>query len=509
MNRPRPRLLAACLFLALAGGVRADEGAARPPAGATRAFSIADYGAVADGKAMNTDAFRKAIEACSATGGGRVIVPAGTYLTGPIRLMSKIDLHLEEGAIILFSKRFEDYPLLVNDFEGHQTVTCTSPISGDQLHDVSITGKGILDGQGDAWRPVQKKKLTDEQWQQFLKSGGATNDKGDTWYPSQAAMEGAKTLLKQRQNDKSPRVEDYARFRELLRPCLVLLSNSKNIRFQGVTFRNSPDWNLHLLLDDDITVEHVTLFNPGYAQNGDAIDLDSCRNVLVANCDINAGDDDICLKSGRDEEGRKRGRPTENVTVRNCTVGTGHGGVAIGSEMSGGVRNVFVTNCIFRGTDAGLRFKTTRGRGGVVENINISNIAMYDIHGPAIIFDMYYQVKNPQPEPVSERTPIFRQFKISNVTCEGAKTAMQIRGLPELPIEELTLENLRLTADKGAQLIDAKDVTLRDVHIQSVKDPAFQTTNVQNLTVERLTTQVAKPAAAVTEDANSKPQETN
>jgi len=216
------------------------------------------------------------------------------------------------------------------------------------------------------------------------------------------------------------RVEDYAKFKELLRPPLVLLTECRNVVLDGPTFRNSPNWNVNLNLCENVSLHNLNIYNPAYAQNGDGIDLGSCRNVIVDGCTVDVGDDAICLKSGRDEEGRRRGRPTENVTVRNCTVLHGHGGVVIGSEMSGGVRNVAVTNCVFRDTDTGLRFKTTRGRGGVVENIEISNIAMSNIAGEAITFDMFYAVKDPRPEPVSERTPVFRQFLIRNVTCDGA-----------------------------------------------------------------------------------------
>jgi len=208
--------------------------------------------------------------------------------------------------------------------------------------------------------------------------------------------------------------------------------------------------------------------------------------VLIADAMVDVGDDGICLKSGRDEEGRRRGRPTENIVVRNCTVLHGHGGVVIGSEMSGGVRNVSVTNCVFRETDNGLRFKTTRGRGGVVENIDISNISMSGITGAAITFDMYYGVNDPRFEPVSERTPIFRQFNIRNVSCSSAKQAMEVRGLPEMPIDGITFERVRISATVGASIVDAKGIVLRDVQIRSQKSPALQTQNVTNLTAEHV-----------------------
>ena len=462
-------------------------------------FSVIDFGAIGDGKTMNTDALCKAIDACAAAGGGRVYLPAGTYVTGPVQLKSSIDLHLADGAVLQFSRNVQDYPLAATEYEGRSTVQARSPIWGENLRDVSITGGGAIDGSGDIWRPLKKSKVTPEYWDKVIKSGGVLDATGKTWWPSRAAMEGQAAFQKLREGNGagSPaRVEDYATFRELLRPPLILLSGCRNVVFDGPTFRNSPNWNINLNLCENVTLRNLTVFNPSFAQNGDGIDLGSCRNVLVSDCTVDVGDDGICLKSGRDEEGRRRGRPTENVTVRNCTVLHGHGGVVIGSEMSGGVRNVSVTNCVFRDTETGLRFKTARGRGGVVENIEISNIAMSNIAGEAITFDMFYATKSPRPEPVSERTPVFRQFLIRNVTCDGAGQAMEVRGLPEMPIADITFDRLRISAAEGASIVDAENIVLRDVRIQSQKGPPLQVQNVKNLSVDRLDGTLVEGAAA-------------
>ena len=210
-----------------------------------------------------------------------------------------------------------------------------------------------------------------------------------------------------------------------MRPVLLYLESCRNVLLQGVTFQNSPNWCLHPLLCENLIVDQVMVRNPAYAQNGDAIDVESCRNVLVVNSSFDAGDDGICLKSGRDEQGRRRGRPTENVVVDGCTVFNGHGGFVVGSEMSGGVRNIWVNDCQFLGTDAGLRFKSCRGRGGVVENIYIRNISMADILGDAVTFDLFYggksvieqlesgeRINNIAAEPVGEGTPVFRNIDI-------------------------------------------------------------------------------------------------
>src|SRR5437762_158894 len=301
-------------------------------------FNVLDYGAIADGRSINTNAIRKAINACAAAGGGRVWLPAGTYLTGPIVLKSDIDLHIAEGATILFSRNVDDFPLVQSEYEGRRTVQASSPISGDGLHDVSITGAGVIDGSGDVWRPLKKDKVSAEHWDRVIKSGGVVDDSGKTWWPSRAALDGQAELRKLREGDAGAgapaRIDDYAKFRELLRPPIVLLSQCRTVLLDGPTFRNSPNWNINLNLCDNVTVRNVTVLNPTYAQNGDGIDLGSCRNVLIADATVDVGDDGICLKSGRDEEGRRRGRPTENIVVRNCTVLHGHGGVVIGSEMS-------------------------------------------------------------------------------------------------------------------------------------------------------------------------------
>jgi polygalacturonase len=459
--------------------------------GADAIWRITDYGAVADGKTLNTEAFAKAIGACSEAGGGKVVVPAGTFLTGPIELKSNVDLDLDENAIVLFSRNFDDYPLARVGWEGRDTVACKSPISGENLHDISITGKGIIDAQGDGWRLVQKAKLSADAWDALVKSGGVVDTQRNVWYPSEIWRTGQFGLAQLRAKPGTPNPEDYEKYKTLLRPALMLLTNCHGVVLNGPTFRNSPSWNIHLLLSDDITVRDVTIFNPIYAQNGDGIDIDSCRNVLLTESTISAGDDDICLKSGRDAAGRELARATENVTISNCVVNWGHGGVAIGSEMSGGIRNVNVSNCIFKGTDCGLRFKTTRGRGGTVENISVTNVTMSDIRGAAILLDMYYMIRGPHvAAPLGDGTPVFRQFQFRNITCNGAVRAIVVHGLPELPIEGLTFEGLRLSANDGVEIMDAKDIVMRDVQVQSKRAPAMTTQNLQNLTSEMFSTTV-------------------
>jgi polygalacturonase len=279
-----------------------------------------------------------------------------------------------------------------------------------------------------------------------------------------------------------------------------VFTRCKKVLLEGVTFQNSPAWNLHPLMCENLTVRNVYAKNPWYAQNGDGIDVESCKNVLIENSTFDVGDDGICIKSGRDEAGRKRGMPTENLLVRNCTVYHAHGGFVIGSEMSGGAKNLYVENCTFIGTDIGLRFKTTRGRGGVVENIFINNISMKDVVGEAILFDMYYEAKDPVPLagekreapkvvmlPVTEATPQFKKFYVSNIVCDGAEKAVFIRGLPEMHIQDIELKNMIIQARHGIEMSEATGITFTNVEVITPDtDPVADILNSSNVTFDKL-----------------------
>ncbi len=466
-------------------------------------FSITRYGAVTTGLsasvvAQNTNAIKEAISQCARAGGGTVLVPAGSWLTGPIVLQSNVNLHLQAGALVQFSRNPADFPLVTTNWEGVAAIRAQAPLSGTDLENIAITGPGIFDGAGEAWRPVKKSKLTGGQWTTLVKSGGVLDADKTTWYPTERALAGASA--------KQPGVvsagytlQNTEAIKEFLRPNMLVLTNCKRVLLDGVTFQNSPAWCLHPLLCEHITLRNLTIRNPWYAQNGDGLDLESCRNGLVENCTLDVGDDGICIKSGKDEEGRKRGVPTENIIVRNCTVFHGHGGFVIGSEMSGGVRNLFVSNCSFLGTDVGLRFKTARGRGGVVEKIYVSDVVMSNIPGEAILFDMYYMAKDPVPQPgeanelpmmeakpLDAGTPQFRDFHIRNVVCRGAETGILIRGLPEMAIKNITIENAALQANKGVVCVEAADIQLKNIMLLTPAATVMQVQNSQNITVDGL-----------------------
>lgn len=466
----------------------------RLPAFRTDTLTITAFGAIADGLTLNTQAINKAIEQCSKKGGGVVVVPRGLWLTGPISLKSNVNLHLRKGALVQFTDNRSAYPLVNTTWEGEDAVRNQAPLSGTDLENIAITGEGTIDGAGDAWRMVKKSKLTTDQWKKLLASGGVTNDKQDTWYPSAQSLKGAKMTIKAGQP-----MAYYEGIRDFLRANLLSLTRCKRVLLEGVTFQNSPAWCLHPLLCEDITLRKVTAKNPWYAQNGDGLDLESCRNSLIDDCLFDVGDDGICIKSGRDEQGRRRGVPTENVTVRNCRVYHAHGGFVIGSEMSGGVRNLNVTNCTFMGTDVGLRFKTARGRGGIVENIFVNGIDMTSIAGEAILFDMYYAARDPVPQqgesnelpeipaqPLSEGTPQFRSFQIHNVTCQGAETGIMIRGLPEMAVKDILIENAVLQSRKGLVCIEAENIRLKNVTLISPANTLMQIQNSRQITLDHL-----------------------
>lgn len=455
-------------------------------------FNIKAYGAIADGTTLNTNSINKAIADCSKKGGGVVLIPEGLWITGPVVLKSNVNLHLKAAAILQFSNDFNQYPLVVGTYEGRRSARNQSPLSGDNLVNVAVTGKGIVDGNGDVWRMVNKDKLTEREWKAKLASGGLVSTDGKTWFPS------AKSKKAQEEKltgvfEEGKTLKDFESIKDYLRPNLVVLTRCKKVLLEGVTFQNSPAWNLHPLECEDLTIKNVMVKNPDYAQNGDGIDVESCKNVLIEGCIFDVGDDGICIKSGKDEEGRKRGKPTENVVIRNSTVYKGHGGFVIGSEMSGGAKNIFVYNCSFIGTDKGLRFKTARGRGGMVEKIYCKDIFMKDILDEAIYFDMYYFTKPPLPgEKVevftaSEATPQFQNFEISNIICDGAKKGIFIRGLPEMAVKNIRISNVVLNTDKGAEIIEAAGIQLTHLTLTNKNtDPVIYIENSTGIAIDGL-----------------------
>lgn len=460
-------------------------------------FNITDFGAKSDGLTLNTKAFSDAIEAAVKAGGGTIVVPEGIWLTGPIVLKSNILLHLEKGALISFSKNRDDFPLVETSFEGVTAYRSQAPISAYRAVNIGITGEGIIDGGGSAWKPVKKGKLTETEWKKLLASGGRLSADGETWYPSESALKGSLSGNVGKIEGTKTKA-DFEPVKDFLRPNMVQILESKNVLLEGVTFQNSPAWTLHFLMSEHITLRGVKVKNPWYGQNNDAIDLESSRNALLEDCVFDTGDDGITLKSGRDAEGRRRGMPTENLIVKNTTVYHAHGGFVIGSEMSGGVRNVFISNSTFIGSDIGLRFKTVRGRGGLVEKVYASNITMKDIPGEAILFDMYYAAKDPialtgenraapkrEVIPVTDATPRFQDFFFDNIVVQGARQGIFVRGLPEMNVKNVRMENLIIQADEGMYCEEGEGISIKNMTLLS-KDtnPVFKIHNSKGIILD-------------------------
>ena len=405
-------------------------------------FNVRDYGASGGGISKDTAAIHKAIDACVKTGGGTILFPPGKYLTGAINLKSNMTLHVEAGATILASEDPADYPLRAGVW-GDSSRGISSLIYGENLVNVAITGRGTIDGQGEIWWERQR-----------LRNPRPGRD------PKPVRL-------------KEPAEAEVKKI-EFGRPHLIRLVRSKNVLIEGLTLVNSPSWTVNPVFCEFVTVTGITIVNPANSPNTDGINPESCRNVHISNCNIDVGDDCVTIKSGTDEVGRRVGRPCENITVTNCTMLHGHGGVVVGSEMSGGARNITVSNCVFQGTDRGIRIKSQRGRGGIVEGITVSNIVMQDVTEPFTI-TMFYHGSDTVEEKhaVDEGTPRFRDILINNVTARGAKSAGQVTGLKEMPIEGVTFSNVRIAAEKGFTCTDARNITFFDVKIDAQTGPAM------------------------------------
>lgn len=490
-----------CISLAIVGSILTARPEGQPIAPTVAAptipsnnISLADFGR-GDGRTLNTSAFEKAIAALDEKGGGTLTVPPGIWLTGPIKLRSKINLHLERGALIQFSRDYKLFPLAVVSMRGEKEVAVVSPISGENLEDVAITGDGIIDGGGDAWRPVKKEKFLESDWRALVKSGGVLNQAGDMWWPSRQAMEGEK-LVESLRKAGSLQPADYEPAHVFLRPRMLRFLSCKRVLLEGVTFQNPPNWTLNPSLCEDVSILQVQVHNSYAAQNSDALDLESCHRAVIRDCIFDAGDDGICIKAGKDAAGRRIGVPTEDVLIDGCTVYHAHGGFVIGSETYGSARNIVVRNCTFIGTDVGLRFKSTRGHGGVVEKIYVSNVRMEDILGDAISFNMYYGGKAPLEEsggntetdipPVNAGTPQFRDIHIENIVCRGAQRAIALEGLPELPLRDVDLKNVSIISQQGVFVTDADGIHFENVRVENKSGARLTQVRVKNSEIHLL-----------------------
>lgn len=416
--------------------------------------NIKDFGGVGDGLTLNTEAFSKAISALNKQGGGHLVVPAGIWLSGMISLKDNIDLHLEKNAILLASP---DKNLFIKEKDGKKDKKCSPMISASKRKNVSITGEGIIDGNGAYWRPVKRSKVSDTEWKEFKYLGGTETEGGKLWFPFNLKNYG--------------NIADTPEAQEKMRTHLIRITDCENVLVEGVTIQNSPKFHLIPTRCTNVIVDGVTIRCPWNAQNGDALDISSCRNVLIVNNVIDAGDDGICMKGGAGESGVKYG-PCENILIENNTVFHAHGGFVIGSEYSGGMKNIVVRDNRFCGTDTGLRFKSGIGRGGKTEGIYISDIYMTDIKDEAIVFDCTYidkkySVKEDDGKPgaVAKDAPFALEFcdiHISNVTCRNVKTAISVTGLPGMNcVHDVTIDNSTFFyTKKDKEIKDNPEITI-------------------------------------------------
>lgn len=440
-------------------------------------YDIKSLGADTSGKVACTDLIKQSIKNASAEGGGTIYFPAGTYLTAAIHLESNITLDIESGAVLKFSTTFEDYlPFVKVRWEGVFMNSLSPLIYADKAENITIKGRGVIDGQGHTWWK-ESRRLIDE----IRKDGktSATNKLQQMWLN---ANKGIKV---------SPYYESTLE-RKFFRPPFIQFHESKNILIEGITIINSPFWTINPIGCDDLLIHGVTINNPSSnpkGHNTDGINPESCRNVRISDCFLSVGDDCITIKSGRDEDGRNYGRPCENITITNCIMLAGHGGVVIGSEMSGGVKKVTISNCVFNGTDAGIRLKSSRGRGGIVEEIRVDNIVMNNIQRNAFIFDLFYD-KDSKEEPVSERTPVFRNIHISNVTGSDVKKIGYITGINEMPISEISFSNINMVAENGFTAKTAKNITFHNIDFSVKKGAALSFDECQDIVIDNVHSKV-------------------
>lgn len=420
-----------------------------------RKYDIEDFGELNFDPYHNQQIIQKAIDYVSESGGGKLRLCSMFILCGPIVLKSGVELNLPNQCYLKFVKEKRFYQVGVRNWEGQECFRCNSPISAYKASNIAITGSGVIDGDGDNWRPLKEIKVTPMNFMRKLEKSPyyINTEEGRIWYPSKSAYEGC-LLTEERMTLET--AQDYYDF---FRPVLISLVECDHILLDGFLSFNSPAWNIHPLFCDHLTVSNMMIKNIYAAQNGDGIDVESCTNVVIKYTTFNVGDDGICIKSGKNRKAREIKRPTVNVHIHHCTVFHAHGGIVIGSEMSRGVRNVLCEKCSFIGTDTGIRFKSAIGRGGVVENIVIKNINMNDILEQAVIMNMDYTlykmaherkdfVISSEPDDI----PYFKDILLDRIRVGSAREAIKIVGINEDTIKDITIRDSWINATHDISL---------------------------------------------------------
>ncbi|MGB6545669.1 MAG: glycoside hydrolase family 28 protein [Candidatus Acidiferrales bacterium] len=457
------------LFARGAAGRYGAQGATAVPmgtAGSPYIFSVGAFGAVGDGKTLCTAAIQAAIDACSKAGGGTVVVPPGVYLTGPLFLKSHIVFEVVAGATLLGSGNFSDYPTMAGRWEGLDRTVFASLLTGSDLENVTIQGRGTLDGQGQIW------------WDAFRKT--------------MALRRQANLMGREPENPPgSPLAWPRAR--------IINLYRSKNIVIRDLSIVNSPSWNIHPVDCENVLIDGVSIVNPQFSPNTDGIDPESCRNVRISNCYISTGDDCIVLKSGYKYIPDHPFAPCEGVVVTNCYFGFGHAGVGIGSETAGGVRNVTSSNCVCDGTVRGLYIKSARGRGNVIEDIRAVNWVMRNIEQEPVMLTLLYQSGDASHAmSFDATTPTIRNVYFSGVTANKVKRAIAIQGLPESPIQNVYLRDISVeAAASGAVCTEATGITIENVIVNADAGPSIAVSNTRDIDLLRFRTNKANPGQPV------------
>jgi polygalacturonase len=399
-----------------------------------RDFKVTDYGAVADGQTDCTKAFKKAISAAHRAGGGRVLVPGGSFLTGPIHLKSSVNLHVSQRAVVRFSVDPNGYlPAVYTRFEGVECMNYSPLVYACEQENIAITGKGTLDGQAG-----------DENWWRWKATQGADvktlRDQGETGVPVRQRVFGAGTEL---------------------RPNMIQPYKCKNVLIEGVTIKNSPMWHIHPVLSTNIIVRNVKVI--GHGPNNDGCNPESCKDVLIEGCYFDTGDDCIAIKSGRNNDGRRVNVPSENIVIRKCQMRDGHGGVVIGSEMTGGAGNIFAENCTMDSPnlDRALRIKTNSVRGGTVENVYMRNVTIGQVAEAVLKINFHYGEGD-----TGEFTPTVRTINMENITSRKSKYGLSIRGYERSPITDIHLKDCTFdNVEKPNVLVGVKNLVLTNVKI--------------------------------------------
>ena len=418
-----------------------------------KTYNINDFGAIADGKTLNTAAFAKAIKACTENGGGKVMVPNGKYLTGAIHLESNVNLHLDDQAEILFSTDPKDYPIVHTSWEGTELMNYSPLIYAKNKTNVAITGKGTLNGQANS-----------TNW--WVWSGG----KSYGWQkgiPSQNDPTNREVLVDMAEKNVpvAERVFGEGRY---LRPNFIEFFECNTVLVKDITVINAPFWILHPLKSNNIIIDGVTVNSHG--PNNDGCDPEYSQNIIIKNCTFNTGDDCIAIKAGRDGDGRRVAIPSKNIIVQNCKMIDGHGGVVIGSEISAGVNNVFVENCVMDSPnlDRAIRIKTNSKRGGVIEDVYVRNLEIGTVKECVLKLNMFYNVYGSQ---TGNFIPVIRNISLENINVKnGGKYSVRAEGYAESPVENITLKIVVIKKVDSIYLLkNVKNINFINTYINDKK----------------------------------------